>query len=170
MFCLLICVCAAPPTLGHTPTVPAPLVTAELSLVSSTVHNATAALRLFAHLTAGSTAAPSSTAPSQRTAPPASFFGGSTVTQLQPGSATMPAPSLPVPSSCSYTRDPPDTALSEAASALFAHLSAVAPALGPVETDMEDKPALRRQIELPGEEDMMIAGSSLPGKPESNPA
>jgi len=35
---------------------------------------------------------------------------------------------------------------------------------------MEDKPALRRQTELPGEEDMMIAGSSLPGKPESSPA
>ena len=92
MFCLLICVCAAPPTLGHTPTAPAPLVTAELSPVSSTVHSAASAL--FAHLSAGSTAASHSTATSQRTAPPASFFGGSTVTQLQPGSATVPAPPL----------------------------------------------------------------------------
>ena len=146
MFCLLICVCAAPPTLGHTHTAPAPLVTAEVSPASSTVHSAADAL--FVHMTAGSTAAPPSTAPSQRTTLPASAFGGSTVTQLQPGSATVPAPSLQVPSSCPSTSDPPGTALSEAASALFAHLSVVAPALDPVETDMEDKPALRRQTEL----------------------
>jgi hypothetical protein len=49
-------------------------------------------------------------------------------------------------------------------------VSAVAPALAPVETALEDEPALRRQTELPGEDDMMIAGSSLPGKPESSPA
>jgi hypothetical protein len=47
--------------------------------------------------------------------------------------------------------------LLEAASALLAHLSAVAPALAPVETALEDKPALRRQIDLPGEGDIMIA-------------
>ena len=165
---LLICVCAAPPTHGHTITAPAPLVTAELSPVNNTVHSAATAL--FAHLSAGSTAAPPSTAPLQRTAPLTTPSGNSTVPQLQPDSATMPAPLLPVPSSCLGTSNPPDTVLSDAASALFAHLSAVAPALAPVETALEDEPALRRQIELPGEDDMMIAGSLLLGKPESSPA
>jgi hypothetical protein len=60
--------------------------------------------------------------------------------------------------------------LSDAASALFAHLSVVAPVLAPVETVLKDEPALRRQTGLPGEDDMMIAASSLPGKPESSPA
>ena len=89
---------------------------------------------------------------------------------MQPASATVPAPPLPVPSSCLGTSNPPDTVLSDAASALLAHLSAVAPALAPVETALEDEPALRRQTDLPGEDDMMIVGSSLPGKPESSPA
>ena len=78
--------------------------------------------------------------------------------------------SHPGPSSCPSTRNPHDTALSSAASALFAHLSAVAPVLAPVETVLEDEPALRRQTELPVEEDMEIAGSALPGKHGSSPA
>jgi hypothetical protein len=52
--------------------------------------------------------------------------------------------------------------VSDAASALLAHLSIVAPALAPVETALEDEPAMRRQTDLPGEDDMMITGSSLP--------
>lgn len=121
-------------------------------------------------MTASSNAAPSSTAPLQLTAPPASAFGGPTVTHLQPGNTTVSTPSLPAPSPCPSATDPPNTTLSEAAAALFAHLSAGATALDPVEADMEDKPALRRQTELPGEEDMVVAGSVLPGKPESSPA
>ena len=83
---------------------------------------------------------------------------------MQPDSVTVPAQIPPVPSSCPNTRNPHDTALSGAASALFAHLSAVAPVLAHVETVLRDEPALRRQTELPEEEDMEIDGSSLPGK------
>ena len=165
---LLISVCAAPPNHEHALTAPASLVTAELSPVSSTVHSAAAAL--FARLSTGSTAAPPSIAPLQRATPLITPSGKSTVPQLQPDSATVPAPPLPIPSSCLSTSNPPDTVLSDAASALFAHVSVVAPALAPVETALEDEPAPRRQNELPGEDDMMIAGSSLPGKPESSPA
>ena len=57
----------------------------------------------------------------------------------------------------------------DAASAPFAHLSDVAPAFAPVETALEDEPALRRQTDLSGEDVVMIAGSSLPGKRESSP-
>ena len=131
------------------------------------MHSAAAAL--FTHLSAGSTTAPPSTAPLLRAAPLTTPSGSSTVLQLQPDSATVPVPPLPVPSSCLGTSNPPDTVLSDAASALFAHPSAVAPALAPVETALEDEPALRRQTDLPGEDDMMIVGSSLPGKPESSP-
>ena len=45
----------------------------------------------------------------------------------------------------------------------------MAPAPAPVETAPEDESALRRQNELSGEDDMMIAGSTLLGKPESSP-
>ena len=89
---------------------------------------------------------------------------------MQPDSVTVPAQIPPVPSSGTSTRNPHDTALSSAASALFAHLSAVAPVLAPEETVLEDDPALRRQTELPVEEDMEIAGPALPGKHESSPA
>ena len=157
---LLICVCAAPPIHGHTLTAPAPLVTTEMSPVSSIVHSA--AVALFTHLSAGSTATPPSTASLQRAAPLTTPSDSSTVPQLQPDSATVLVPPLSVPGSCLGTSNPPDTVLSDAASALFAHLSAVALALAPVEIALEDKPALRRQIDLPGEGDIMIAGSSLP--------
>ena len=139
---LLICVCAAPPTHGHNLTAPAPLATTEMFPVSSIVHSTLATL--FTHPSAGSTAAPPNAAPPQGAAPLTTPSGNSTVPQLQPDSATAPAPPLQVPSSCLGTSNPPDTVLSDAASALLAHLSAVAPALAPVETTLEDEPALRR--------------------------
>ena len=74
----------------------------------------------------------------------------------------QPVPPLPVPGSCRGTSNPPDTVLLEAASALLAHLTAVTPALAPVGTALEDKSSLRRQIDLPGEGDIMLARSSLP--------
>ena len=160
--------CAAAPIHGHTLTGPATLATAALSPVSSTVHSAAATL--FAHLSASGTAAQPSTAPLQQAAPVTTPASTSTVPQMQPDSVTVPAQIPPVPSSGPSTRNPHDTALSSAASALFAHLSAVAPVLAPEETVLEDEPALRRQTELPVEEDMEIAGSALPGKHESSPA
>ena len=146
--------CAAAPNHGHTLTGPAPLVTAALSPVTSTVHSAAAAM--FAHLSASGTAAQASTAPLQQAAPVTTSAGTSTMPQMQPDSVTVPAQIPPVPSSCTGTRNPHDTALSSAASALFAHLSAVASVLAPEETVLEDDPALRRQTELPVEEDMKL--------------
>ena len=146
--------CAAVSKHGHTLTGPTTLVTAALPPVSSTVHSAAAAL--FAHLSASSSAAQHSTAPLQQAAPVTTPASASTVPQMQPDSVTVPAQIPPVPSSCTSTRNPHDTALSSAASALFAHLSAVAPVLAPEETVLEDDPALRRQTELPVEEDMKL--------------
>ena len=155
-----MCVCAALPTHGHTRTAPASLVIAELSPVSSSVHSVAAAL--FTHLSAGSTVAPPSAAPLQRAALLTTPSGSSAVPQLQLDSVTIPVPPLQVPSSCLGTSNPPDTVLLEATSALLAHLSAVTPALAPVGTALEDKSALRRQINLSGEGDIMLARSSLP--------
>jgi hypothetical protein len=161
-----LCVCAATTTREHTLTGSAPLVTVDLSPVSSSVHKAAAAL--FTHLSAGSTAAPSCTASLQQAVPCTTLSGTSTVPQMQPVSVNVPAtcklPELQ-PASCQQPLPVPnDTALSDAASALLAHLSTVAPVLAPVET------ALRRQTELPEEVDMEIAGSSLPGKHEPSSA
>ena len=168
------CVCAATTTCEHTLTGPAPLVTVDLSLVSSSVHKAAAAL--FARLSTGSTAAPPCTSALQQAVPCTIPSDTSAVLQIQPISVNVPAPcrlpelqpascqqSLPAPNPCPSTGNPHGTALSDAASALLAHLSTVTPVLAPVET------ALRRQTELPGEVDMEIAGS-MPGKQESSSA
>ena len=82
-----------------------------------------------------------------------------------PDNATVPAPPLPVPSSCLGTSNPHGTVLSDAASALLARLSVVAPALAHVETALEDKPALRstrlrglfRRMRVPARQDMFAS-------------
>ena len=110
------------------------------------MHSAAAAL--FAHLSASSTAAPPNTAPLQQVSSRTTTSGDSAVPQLQPDSTTVSAPLLPVLSSCPNTSNPLGTALSDAASALLAHLSAMAPVLVPVETVLEDEPALSRAVTI----------------------